>query len=63
MDSRKGSGDGSARKTARRYLKRHSVDQSEQSWLCPKHKDPEAMELLCKARYVCAHCTRERSLT
>lgn len=56
-----GSGDGSARATARRFLKRAFPEASELSWLCQIHKDPEAMRLVLRARYVCRHCQRERT--
>ncbi|MCC3769633.1 hypothetical protein [Streptomyces sp. UNOC14_S4] len=56
-----GSGDGSARATARRFLKREFPEASELSWLCPAHKDPDAMKLVLRSRYVCLHCQRERT--
>ncbi|MBD0746244.1 hypothetical protein [Streptomyces sp. CBMA152] len=56
--SNPGSGDGSARATARRFLKRDLPENSELSWLCQIHKDPDAMKLIARTRYVCEHCQR-----
>ncbi|GGP95808.1 hypothetical protein [Streptomyces melanogenes] len=56
-----GSGDGSARATARRFLKRDLPENAELSWLCPIHQDPDAMKLVLRTGYLCAHCQRERS--
>ncbi|MEU5434157.1 hypothetical protein AB0G73_12370 [Streptomyces sp. NPDC020719] len=58
-----GSGDGSARATARRFLKRDFPENSELSWLCQIHKDPDAMKLVLRTGYVCQHCQRERTRT
>ncbi|GGP51582.1 hypothetical protein [Streptomyces melanogenes] len=58
-----GSGDGSARATARRFLKRDLPENSELSWLCQTHKDPGAMKLVLRTGYVCQHCQRERTRT
>ncbi|OAR22799.1 hypothetical protein A8W25_24820 [Streptomyces sp. ERV7] len=56
-----GSGDGSARATARKFLKRDLPENSELSWLCPIHQDPDAMRLVLRTGYMCLHCQRERS--
>ncbi|PKV76958.1 hypothetical protein [Streptomyces sp. TLI_146] len=54
------SGDGSARATARQFLKRDLPKNSELSWLCQIHKDPVAMKLVLRTGYMCLHCQRER---
>ena len=56
-----GSGDGSARATARRFLKRDLPVNSELSWLCSIHQDSDAMKLVVRTGYICEHCQRERS--
>ncbi|MEV6549952.1 hypothetical protein AB0M57_14780 [Streptomyces sp. NPDC051597] len=56
-----GSGDGSARATARKFLKRDLPENSELSWLCPIHGDRDAMRLVLRTGYTCLQCQRERS--
>ncbi|GGZ65317.1 hypothetical protein GCM10010387_67820 [Streptomyces inusitatus] len=49
---------GGMRGTLRTFLKTDLPEDSELSWLCETHRDPEAMRLVLRSRYVCAHCTR-----
>ncbi|GLF94868.1 hypothetical protein [Streptomyces yaizuensis] len=51
-------GHGGPRFTLWQYLKHDLPAAAEPSWLCAVHQDPEAMQLLLRARYVCRHCTR-----
>ncbi|MFI2211971.1 hypothetical protein [Streptomyces sp. NPDC020141] len=48
------------RDTLRAFLKTDLPEDSELSWLCPVHRDPDAMRLVLRTRYTCAHCTRAR---
>ncbi|WFB09712.1 hypothetical protein LRS74_23660 [Streptomyces sp. LX-29] len=50
---------GGVRATLRRFLKHDLSEESELSWLCQVHKDPAAMRLILRSRYVCDHCARE----
>lgn len=50
---------GGARATVQEFLKRDLPEASELSWLCQTHKDPKAMKLVLRSRYVCTLCSRE----
>ncbi|MFI1797902.1 hypothetical protein ACH427_11160 [Streptomyces sp. NPDC020379] len=47
------------RATLRQFLKHDLPEDSELSWLCPEHRDPHAMRLVLRSRYVCDKCARE----
>ncbi len=47
------------RATLRQFLKHDLPEDSELSWLCKIHKDPGAMRLVLRSRYVCSKCTSE----
>ncbi|MBD0746251.1 hypothetical protein [Streptomyces sp. CBMA152] len=50
---------GGARATLREFLKHDLPERSELSWVCRAHKDPAAMRLVLRKRYVCEHCRRD----
>ncbi|GAA0355500.1 hypothetical protein [Streptomyces blastmyceticus] len=47
------------RATLRQFLKHDLPEDTELSWLCPIHRDPQAMRLVLRSRYVCDKCTHE----